>query len=439
MGIERGGRSMTTNKVNVASKCYEIQVSLGNKMVPEFEAIPEIGMLVRLALHLRGLPIIKYDTLKLVALHYLKIPALILKNLVYILGEIEFVKIDSEGDTIKAVLPTVPYFEDVYSGIEEYAELKKHFNEPEKVAIAMLSKLVESPVSKSSLYELGTDNKVVNRNLQIGDEGGYIISRRARGKDIVLSPTFFSENGDVYADLVAKSGAKQVQKLLKLIKSSQGWPLSLIKSTKEINGIKLTDDEIELLKRLGQDGAVKPPSIVTSHSGINYFMFTPTPGNAKLNASKREVYERAMALVASVRQGQLLPKEYAIKWPTRLLSALKRNGYVSANTEAFEQYKKLTVLRVGYLKDMGSGWYRFCLSEAEENYEAVDLAISMVSNGNFKGMEIDEEARMALQKDQEYIESIIAIHKLRESESVSLSEEQVEELDNIILGGVSNN
>lgn len=429
-----------SNKINnIAEKCYEIQASLNGKQVPEFEAISEIGMSVRLALHLRGLPLIKYDTLKLVAAHYLNIGSIELKVIIKILAEIEFIRIDSEGDTIKSILPTVPYFDDMYDTVNEFAETEKKISEPELVAMTILDKLTNSPLYRSSLYEMGAEKNIVDRNLQIGKEGGYILDKRARGKDIVVSPIFFSENVDIYMDLVAKAGAGQTKHLLELIKKSQGWPLSIIEKQKEINGTPVTDEEIMMLKRLAQDGAVKPPCITTSHHGDNYFMFTPTPGKVKLSSSKREIYERAMAIVASVRQGQLLPAQYRIKSPIRLLSALRDRGFLRANTEAVEQYRKLTVLRVGRLVENGYQWYEFRLNEAKENVEALDLAISMIQQGDFSGMEIDDNIKIALQSNQDYIESIIATQKLRESDVVSLSEEQKEEVDNILLGGVGNN
>ncbi len=224
-----------------------------------------------------------------------------------------------------------------------------------------------------------------------------------------------------------------------LIKRYQGWPLGLIEKTSEINGTKLTEDDVKFLKRLAQDGAVKPPSITTSHAGNNYFIFTPTPGEARLSPSKREIYERAMALVASVRQGQFLPKQYAIKWPVALLRALKRKGYLDANTEAFEQYRKLTVLRVGRLVDIGGGFHRFYLNESEESQQALDIAIELVEQGGTIGTEVDEDIRLALQKDIDYIESIVSSQNLRQRESVTLTEEQKDEIDSIFLGGVSYN
>jgi hypothetical protein len=119
----------------IAARCYDIQVSLGATEVPEFDLLSEIGMAVRLSLHIRGLPIIKYDTLRLVASHYLYIPPTSVQRLVSLLGEIEFVKIDSEGKTIKSVLPLVPYYEDLYSQIGEYSGVAGKFNEAENLSI----------------------------------------------------------------------------------------------------------------------------------------------------------------------------------------------------------------------------------------------------------------------------------------------------------------
>ena len=426
---------MTTKKQAFAARCSDIQVSLGAKEVPEFEALTEIGMAVRLALHLRGLPLVKYDVLRLVASHFLNIPAIALKSIIKLLGEVEFIDISSERETIKAVLPKVPYFEDLYEGIGEFAENARTFNESEQLTILMLEKLAETPIPKNTLYTYGAEKKLVNRSLQIAEEGGFAFTRRARGKDIIISPIFFSENADLYTDMVAKAGAGNVQRLLKLIQGCQGWPLSIIETTKEINGIKLTNDDINLLKRLAQDGAIKPPSIDTPHAGNNYFLFTPVPGEVRLSPTNKEIYERAMALVASVRQGQLLPRQFAIRSPISILSALRDRGYLRANTEASAQYKKLAVLRVGTLEDVGDGWHRFCLIDAEENKKALDMAIELLIKGKAGGVEVDEDVRLALRKDQVFVESLISSQRLRVHEHVSLSEEQVEELDNIILGG----
>ncbi|MBU8678817.1 hypothetical protein MOC46_10520 [Bacillus spizizenii] len=426
---------MINIRQELALRSHDITIGLGNKQVPEFELLTEIGNMIKLALNIRGLPIIPYTTLKLAAYHFLDIPTYMCSSIVENLAEIEFVKITSEGKTIKAVLPTVPFYEDIYEGVGEFAETKQ-INETEQLAVTILKKLTASPVSSSTIYELGAEKKLVERNLSIGKQGNYIINKRSRGKDILLSPVYFSENADLFSDLVAKSGAKTVQKILTLIKKAQGIPLHIIEQRKEINGVKLTDPEINLLKSLAYDSIIKPPSIKTSHAGENYFLFTPKPGNARLSPTKREIYERAMALVSAVRQGQYLPKKYAIRNPHAILRKLKNDHEIGANTEALEQYRQLTVLKVGNLVSTPAGWHKFVLINTEENIEAVSLALDLVSMGEGQGLEVDDQMRLAISHGQTYVESLISANKLKESENVALSEEHQEEVDNIFIGGV---
>lgn len=419
-----------------ASKCHDIQVTIGGTEVPDFELIPKVGMMVNLALHIRGLPIMEYEKLRLVASHYFGIPTLAFKEIITNLADIGFVSLHSEKSTIKKVTPTVPYFDSVYDRIGEYAETIG-FTEPEAVALKILTELANSPTEKSNIYKLGAEKKILDRNLNIGIEGGYILTERTRGKDILLSPLFFSENYQLFADLTAKSGAKTIQRILELLKKSQGWPLSIIEKTMMINDETITHDELQLIKRLAQDGAVKPPVITTGHSGKNYFLFPPAPGKSKLSASNREIYERAMALIASVRQGQLLAKKYPITNPLWILNSLKNTGWLRPTTETKVQYQQLALMRVGRIESTGGGWHKFVLIHTEENLKALDLAIKLLETGAITDMEIDQEARIALQKDQTYIESVISSSSLRKSGKIELDEELKEELDNLLLKGAA--
>jgi len=282
----------------------------------------------------------------------LQISSQIFRKIILKLAELEFVTLDTTGETIISLIPNVPYFDDVYTCIGDYANTKK-FNESEQLAIHILDKLTLAPQHRAALFAVGAENKLVNRSLQIGEECGYIIETRARGKDLVYSPLFFTENADIYNDLVAKSGADSVKRILSILEKYQGWPLSLIQNRCEINGNELSADEIGLLTRLAQDGTVKPPAITTSHNGKNYFMFTPTPGYTKLHPGKKDIFERSMALVAAVRQGQLLPKQFAIRNPYAILKSLKNTKYLRANTEANEQYRALMPLRIGFWRIKG--------------------------------------------------------------------------------------
>ena len=296
----------------LAARCHEIQTGLGRTEVPEFEQIALVGMAVRLALHIRGLPVIPFDIVKLVASHYLQIPPVAIRSVLELLDEIEFVRLGTTGKTIKTILPDVPYYESLYSTLGEYTD-QLTLTEAEQLSIELVQRLSISPHKLDAIRnELGAEPKLFKRTLKIGMEGTYIRKLRARGRDVLLTPTHFSENPELLADIIAGGDAKQLKKLLDAIRQVQGYPLSLVERTKKLGNIELTTKESRLLVRLAQDGVVKPPKLTTKHAGENYFLFTPTPSGAALAPTKRDIYERAMAIVAAVRQGQFLPNQYLI-------------------------------------------------------------------------------------------------------------------------------
>jgi hypothetical protein len=418
----------------IAARCHEIQTGLGMKEVPEFDNLRVIGMAVRLALHVRGLPAVNFETLKLVANHFLGIPSVGVKRVVETLAEVDFVKLVTEGRTIKAIVATVPYYETLYEKLGEYA-VDGGFNEAEQLSIALLCRLSKAPEKVDTLITAtGAEKKLLARAVEVGKQGAYVRVHRSRGRDIALSPIYFSENAEIYADMVAGVGAKQVQKILLSLRAAQGMPLSLIQRTKEIAGVKLADDELSLLLRLAQDGAVKPPSIKTTHAGENYFLFTPTPGGAALAPTKREIYEKAMAIVAAVRQGQFLSRQFPIRNPGGLIYTLKRDLKLSrATTEATQQYRKLVHLRVARLVDVGSGFSELQIIDTLENREALEIALSLVDSGVPSGVEVDRSAQEALQRDHAYVESLVASGELQRRETVELTPDQQLELEALFL------
>jgi hypothetical protein len=243
-----------------------------------------------------------------------------------------------------------------------------------------------------------------------------------------------SQFEQIYADMVAGVGSEQVAKLLKAVRSMQGVPLSLVQKNREIAGVTFADEEVNLLVRLAQDGAVKPPNIETSHAGKQYFLFTPTPTGAALAPTKRDIYERAMAIVAAIRQGQLLPKRYAIKSPGAVLYTLKRDMKLGrGTTEAQQQYKQLVHLRVAQLLAVGGGFYELRIIDNEENREALKIAYDLVNAGIAAGTEIDEDARNAMQQEHTYVESLVASGELQRGHVVPLTQEQQRELETLFI------
>lgn len=425
------------DKTIAVARCHEIQIATKDKEVARFESIAEIGMAVQLAMHIRGLPMIDYEMLKLVASTMLGIPRLAVDRIVELLAEIEFVRLHKDGKRIKGVLPVVPYFDDLYEGIGEYFENASSPDEFEKLTLEIVDRLAGAPYNVDSLANnLGAERKAFDSSVEIGTKGGFLVAKRARGKTIVLNPSYFSENADIFIDHAAKNGASGIQNTLKLIQSSQGWPLSLIEKTMEIGGRKVSTDDLALLKQLAQDGAVKPPRIITSHAGEAVFIFTPTPGSSKLNPLRREVYERALAVVSAVRQGQLLPNRFRIRSPGAVLYKLKNELELAPTSDYAEQYRNLVDYRIAQLVTLSNGYRQLKIIDTPENREALRIAYSLVQGDTPPDLGVDNEAHKAMTGSQEYVDSLVSARVLREKETVTLSEEKKFEYEQLLLEGI---
>jgi hypothetical protein len=418
----------------LAARCHEIQTGLGTTEVPEFDQLLLVGMGVRLALHIRGLAPIPFNVLKLVAYHYLGIPALAIRSVLTLLADVEFVKLDTQGQTINLVVSNVPYYEVLYETLGTYAS-GVGLNEAEQLSVEIVQRLSRSPEKLDKLRnDIGADKVLFTRAVRVGEEGAYLRTVRARGRNILLTPTYFSENPELYADAVAGGGAEQIKKILEGLKNIQGYPLKLVEKNRKLGQTELTVDELRLLVRLAQDGVVKPPSIATTHAGENLFLFTPTPAGAALAPTKRDIYEKAMAVVAAIRQGQFLPRQFAIREPGAVIYTLRRDLRLArATTEAAQQYRNLVHLRVARLESVGAGYQQLHIIDTEENREALDIAYDLVNVGVVQGIEVDADARRALQQDQTYIESLISAGKLKRTRQVELTEQQQQQLELIFL------
>ena len=306
------------------------------------------------------------------------------------------------------------------------------FNEHEQTVLSILENLQDAPANRDTLFSsLGADPQVFKRTIDIGEKSGLISSHLARGRNILISPVYFADNLDGLADAAVSAGATNLKSTLKHLKGNQGWPLSLALTEGRIGTVTLNQTEKSLVEKLSAEGMIKPPTIKFGAKSES-FMFTPRPGGAKLNAANREIYERAMALIAAVRKGQLLPDQYRIKYPLRLLESLRDKGYLGSNSEAGTQYYNLVVLRVGTLKP-GPRGQQFHILKTEENKEALDLAIKLLSNGSLQGMEVNKDARLALTKDETYVQSLISAREIKAKPKVILNEEADYEYQQLLL------
>lgn len=411
---------------------YDVQAGLGKIDVPDFDGLRTMGMAATLAIHLRGLPEIDYEVLRKVSDHFFSIPSYSLKEVLNVLAEVEYVQIVQKGSKIISVIPDVPHFRDLYEGVGDYFSFSD-LNEHEQGTLLILSELQDKPENRDRLISrIGIERDLLGRCLDIGASGNYFKEFRARGRDIIASPFYFSDNLEELVDVTARVGAEDIAVVLDVIKENQGWPLSLIQSRSELGGKKLTTDQMSLLVHLCSEGILKPPSIEFK-GARETFVFTPKPGGSRLDSSNREIYERAMALVSCVRKGQLLADQYKIKMPVRILEALRDKGFIGSNSEAINQYRNLVFLRVGTLKHVAGDRYQFHLTPNDENRASLDLAINLLRTGELASLEVKQEARLALSKDEKYIQSIISAAELKKRDQVRLSNESAEQFEQLIF------
>jgi hypothetical protein len=356
-----------------------------------------------------------------------------LEKILEVLEEVGFVQLVRSGRKISQVIPNIPIFEDVYEGIGGYAQSECTLNSHEEATLQILGSLQNAPANKDALFNnLGIEKPVFDRCLTLGGESGIMSEHQARGRSILISPFYFSDNLDGLADAAAAVGSNAIKSTLEKVKTNQGWPIGLIKSQGEIGGVKLDATEKALIDKLSAEGIIKPPTIKFGQK-TQSFLFTPKPGNTRLNAAKREVYERAMALISAVRKGQLLADAYRIKMPVRLLEAFRDRGSLGANSEAWDQYSNLVFLRVAYLEQFSTDRWRLRLNNTPENVEALNLAINLLRTGDLAGMEVNQDAKIALSKDETYIQSLISASEMKKRAKEIADPQAKHEFEQLLL------
>ncbi|MCS3399540.1 hypothetical protein [Burkholderia thailandensis] len=78
-------------------------------------------------------------------------------------------------------------------------------------------------------------------------------------------------------------------------------------------------------------------------------------------------------------------------------------------------------------------WFEFVLIDEPENIHAVDDAISLFEDGEPLSAGVSEEARIALQRDESYIQSIVAAQKLRSTARPALDAQAHAEMEQLFL------
>jgi hypothetical protein len=425
---------LSEQQVEIAVRSHDVLVTSGTARAAEFDVLSVMGAAVRLAINLRGVPPVSYELLRGVAVHRLGLQPAEVKPALYLLAEAEMVTLDTEGQTIQTVLPSIPYFKNLYEDIGAVGTGNGSLNEHEQLTIELMQSLARGPRTRDTLAALGAERTALTRVLDIGSSAGFILPKRARGQDVFVSPSYFAEDPQALADLAATAGGTRLQKVLQVLAEHQGYPLRVILERGEIAGVRLDPRELAIIKALAGEGFIPPPAIKTTHSGENHFIFGPRPGASRLMPHEVQIYNNALALVAAVRQGQFLSKEYAIRHPRLLLERFRERGFLRSNTEANEQYRSLVQLGVARLEKFGGGWSRLALIKEPDNERALDMAIAILRGAEDQPAP-DEELVLALRQGEQYIEPLLARKTLSECTIVSADRDVMAAVDSFLLRG----
>lgn len=414
-----------SQNVITAIRCQDIQTGLQGYNIGDFDVLMRIGMASRLAIHIRGGDVLDYTHLKQVSHYLFDIPTIAFDNIITLLADIEFVRLVQIRANIQSIIPNVPYFDDLYEVLGEKAQVDG-LNELEKASISILNKLSQSPTNKQALLNnLGLETDAFNRVLKIGDEGSYLQEVGLSTSEILLvSPLYFSENAKIFADAVSQYGEQAVKDTFTLLKSYPGVPYELVKEKYQLGDSVISSDQMHILNALVNYGITQPPAITTSYSGKTHFLFTPPVGTPKISIVEKEIYEKAMAVIASIRQGENFG-EYRIRYPIAIIDALLDRGQLAATTIAKEQYASLALRKICKLVNTAGNYYQPKFIDIPENRKALELAREMLVSTDFIASRgLDEAARKTIFSLADYQESLRGYKDIQQKRLVKRTPEE---------------
>jgi hypothetical protein len=241
------------------------------------------------------------------------------------------------------------------------------------------------------------------------------------GSTVSYSPLYHDENPAAFLRLFDKFPHADVSTILRSIREYQGKPVDAISHP--------------ILCEAIRTGCIPTPS-VDSSGGKKYFAFTPVQGVGKL---EKCLLEKARALVACVRYGQHYAGMTRIQYPLLILERLKTNRKIGPHSEALHQYALLQKLGVGRItRDRFlSSRYNFDLIDTDENLLALDIAIQYLTVKEVTKADPKLEDARQLLLPGFYGSATKTRMSLREIKTTQLSEESVNHLNHLIIGGSS--
>lgn len=411
----------------IASRLQEINEGLvcqsGGIVEAHFRKSKRLGAAARLCNVLRGQDVLDNYEMLAAAAGELGISADTLDRALAELEEIGYVTLHKSSGEIRKVEERIPLLSDRYELIG-HKWLDSKPSEIESATVALLDDLLMAPQrEREVLKKHNLDSAAFKIISDVGKSGSFYntYTSPVDGSTIAFSPLYHDENPEALLELFDKFPDSDVSGILRSIRDYQGKPLDAISDPILCEAIKT--------------GCVPTPS-VNSTGGKKYFAFTPVQGVGKLEKS---LLEKARAVVACVRYGQHYAGVTRIKYPLLILETLRTTKRLGAHSEILRQYSVLHKLGVGRItKDpFFTGRYNFDLIDTEENLRALDLAVQYLTVKEVTKADPRIEGARQLLLPGIYGSHTSTRLSLRDVKPTYLSEQSVNQLNHLLIGGSS--
>jgi len=381
MVLGRGGKVLWSGAVTAAEDLDDARIGLRtydvtlgfrnlderNAAVSEFSNTHVSGMAAVLAGAIKGRDVIRdARKLKLLAADVLKINPWAFDKVVRELEELELVSnLRTVGGDIVSFTESVPLLhDDVHERIGWHWR-EQQPTELEQQLVVSVDRLAEAPLPASVLRaEIGADARADQLLHRIGEAAELVrYHRLSDGTEIAASPLFAFERPDQLVPLFERHTPDKIREVFEHIRQQPGLPVLLGGAD------AIAQDMVRL-------GLVTAPTVKGADGRNRAFLITPYGLQPEYFTTKKQVLDKALAIIACVRCGEVSGGMTRILMPDRLLARLmdQDRGYrLGGHSSTERQYASL--IRLGVIKTVPvDGLLAAELIPTADNLEAVNLA-----------------------------------------------------------------
>lgn len=366
----------TIGTARIGLRAYDITLGFRNldersAALSDFSHTHTAGMAALLTGAIKGREIIRdARALKKIAADVLKINPWAFDKVVNELGELELVREIRcrDGEVISFVEQVPLLHDDVHARLGD-RWVNSHPSEIEQMMVAAVDTLAHTPLPREQLRAaISADDRADEILRGVGQAAELIrLYRLQDGTEVVASPLYAFEQPDTLVPLFEQHPADRVRESFGRIREQPGLPVLMDGSD------PIAEDMVRL-------GLVPAPTVVGADKRSRAFIVLPYGLDAAYLTSKKQVLERALALIACVRCGEISGGVTPVRFPDRLLAALMdpdRDYSLSGHSSTMRQYALLIQLGMIHVVDRNS-LPAARLRPTEDNLEAVDLARTLL-------------------------------------------------------------